>query len=249
MMGTNRLRQAARVLAGRPATPNETFEDMGPGFHELRALVAPFTMTGPERLLALHEAVKYIVDGEIPGAYVECGVWRGGSSMMAALTFESLGERRPLWLYDTFEGMTEPGEEDVKWSGESAASELAKAARRANARTTWSYATLEDVTANMGTTGYPGDLIRYVPGKVEDTIPAQAPDAIALLRLDTDWYESTRHELEHLWSRVSPRGVLIVDDYGHWQGARKAVDEFFAAQPLRPLLVRVDYTGRIAVKP
>ena len=83
---------------------------------------------------------------------------------------------------------------------------------------------------------------------MEETIPGRAPERIALLRLDTDWYESTRHELEHLWERLEPGGVLIIDDYGHWAGAREAVDEFFAKRSDAPLLTRVDYTGRIGVK-
>jgi O-methyltransferase len=111
------------------------------------------------------------------------------------------------------------------------------------ARNTWAYATLDDVRANMETTGYPS--VRYIVGKVEDTITAQMPERISLLRLDTDWYESTRHELEHLWPRLEPGGVLILDDYGWWDGARRAVDEY----ELPALLVRVGTEGaRVAVK-
>ena len=87
-----------------------------------------------------------------------------------------------------------------------------------------------------------------VPGLVEDTVPSQAPEVIALLRLDTDWYKSTWHELEHLYPRLSVGGVLIIDDYGHWEGARRAVDEFIEAKGLRLFLSRIDYTGRLAIK-
>ena len=80
-------------------------------------------------------------------------------------------------------------------------------------------------------------------------MPAEAPEEIALLRLDTDWYSSTKHELEHLYPRLAPGGVLILDDYGHWQGARRAVDEYFADNRITLLLNRVDGTARIAVKP
>ena len=83
---------------------------------------------------------------------------------------------------------------------------------------------------------------------MEDTLPEQAPSRIALLRLDTDWYESTRHELIHLYPRLSQGGVLIVDDYGHWDGCRLAVDEYFATEADPVLLTRIDYTGRICVK-
>src|ERR1051325_10354963 len=98
------------------------------------------------------------------------------------------------------------------------------------------------------------EAARYVAGytlegTVEETIPAQAPERIALLRLDTDWYESTRHELVHLYPRLVPGGVLIIDDYGHWEGARKAVDEYIAQNNLRLFLNRIDYAGRLAIKP
>jgi O-methyltransferase len=97
----------------------------------------------------------------------------------------------------------------------------------------------------MQSTGYPSDRVHYVKGLVEATVPQQAPDEIAILRLDTDWYESTKHELEHLWPRVRPGGVLIVDDYGHFEGARRAVDEFFGPGVF---LHRIDYTGRLVLK-
>ena len=96
--------------------------------------------------------------------------------------------------------------------------------------------------------GYPAERIHFVQGKVEETIPRVLPERIALLRLDTDWYESTRHELIHLYPKLCAGGVLVLDDYGHWQGSRKAVDEWMAQTGTRMLLNRVDYTGRIAVK-
>ena len=78
--------------------------------------------------------------------------------------------------------------------------------------------------------------------------PAASPPSIALLRLDTDWYESTYHELVHLYPRLSVGGILIIDDYGYWQGARRAVDRYFAEQGTRVFLSRIDETGRLAVK-
>jgi len=96
--------------------------------------------------------------------------------------------------------------------------------------------------------GYPEQQIHFVEGLVEETLPAEAPEEIALLRLDTDWYSSTKHELEQLYPRLAPGGVLILDDYGHWQGARRAVDEYFAENQITLLLNRVDSTARIGVK-
>jgi hypothetical protein len=185
----------------------------------------------------------------IPGAIVECGVWRGGSMMAVASTLRSLGStERDLYLFDTFEGMSPPSAADVDLGGQSAATALAGSSK-ADAGSYWCYASLEDVQGALAKVGYPADRLHYVKGKVEDTVPAQAPSQIALLRLDTDWYESTKHELAHLYPRLSSGGVLIIDDYGHWKGSRKATDEFMAATPDFGMLTRIDYTGRLAVKP
>jgi hypothetical protein len=120
--------------------------------------------------------------------------------------------------------------------------------RRGSDTSDWCYASLEDVRQNLASTGYGMERIAFVKGKVEDTLPGSAPDSISLLRLDTDWYESTLHELVHLFPRLSAGGVLIIDDYGHWRGARRAVDEYLRDNSIRMLFDRVDYSGRIAVK-
>jgi O-methyltransferase len=221
--------------------------DLEPEFVALYERCAPATMTSIERMYALYQAVRHVHAADIPGDVVECGVWRGGSSMLAALTLDSLGDReRSVWLYDTFEGMPPPADVDRSITGEHAAALLGRPGPAGE--DTRALASLEEVRANLAATGYPSDRLQFVEGKVEDTIPAVAPERISVLRLDTDWYESTRHELEHLWPRLSPGGVLIVDDYGHWQGARRAVDEFFAT--LEPVLLhRIDYTGRLVFKP
>lgn len=208
--------------------------------------VLPFSMTSPERILALRDAVRHVCRHGIDGDIVECGVWRGGSMMAAALTMLECGARRRIHLFDTFEGMPPPAAADRDLTGVSAATLLAAEQRESG--DTWAYSPLEQVRANLRSTGYPAELVRFVPGRVEETIPEAAPERIAVLRLDTDWYESTRHELEHLYPRLAVGGVLIVDDYGHWQGARRAVDEYLAASGARLLLSRIDYTGRMAVK-
>ncbi len=211
-------------------------------------VVRPFTMTSSERLYALIQAVRYVSAASVPGDLVECGVWRGGSMMAAARTLIECGDaKRELYLFDTFEGMSAPSEYDIAPDGSSAAA-LLSSSDRTDPNSAWCYATQEDVDAAMAGTGYPRGHIHLVKGKVEDTIPLGAPARIAILRLDTDWYESTRHELEHLYPRLSPGGVLIIDDYGHWAGCRRAVDEYFAARTMPLLLNRVDYTGRVAVK-
>ena len=112
----------------------------------------------------------------------------------------------------------------------------------------WGIAGLDLVKRNVASTGYPMELVSFCKGRVEETIPTSAPPQIALLRLDTDWYESTKHELVHLYPRLVSDGVLIVDDYGFWRGARKAVDEYFRERHEKVLLNRIDDTGRIAIR-
>lgn len=214
-------------------------------FSQLLAKCRPFTMTSKERMFSLYGCVEYVVRAGIPGDFVECGVWRGGSAMLIAHTLLALGiHDRRICLYDTFEGMSAPSELDKDFRGQDAQSMLD--AGTDQKEKVWCVADLADVQRNMGTTGYPSPLVTYWKGKVEDTIPRSAPDRIALLRLDTDWYESTKHELTYLYPRLEAGGVLIIDDYGHWQGCRRAVDEYFAEDPI--LLSRIDYTGRVGIK-
>jgi O-methyltransferase len=204
------------------------------------------TMTQPQKLFGLILATRYIVANRLPGTIVECGVWRGGSMQAAALTLLESGDTgRELHLYDTFEGMTPPEDVDRRVDGKRAAELL-----ETNSRDTrvWGVATLDDVQAGMAETGYPSDGVHFHVGPVEQTIPRDAPDSVAILRLDTDWYASTRHELEHLYHRLVPGGVLIIDDYGYWEGSRKATDEFFERIGERLLLSPLA-DGRIAVKP
>ncbi len=208
--------------------------------------VRPRTMTAPEKLNALILAIRYVVRHNIPGDVVECGVWRGGSMQAAAMTLIETGDTaRQLHLYDTFEGMSTPTERDRRHDGRSAAELLATSDRDAGV---WAVATLDDVQEALRETGYPPENVHYHRGKVEETIPAVMPDRISILRLDTDWYESTRHELRHLYPRLAPGGVLLIDDYGWWEGARQAVDEWLAESGIPLLLLRMA-SGRIAVKP
>ena len=222
--------------------------DMDPAFAEIYEQAAPFTMTSVERMYALYEGVKHVVGRNVPGDLVECGVWQGGSSMVMALTLAMLGDTsRKIHLYDTFAGMTRPAEVDRR--ARDGAEQITRWRHfQRGDHNEWCYASLAEVRANMATTGYPADNLVFVEGKVEDTLPAQAPADIALLRLDTDWYQSTRHELEHLFPRLAAGGVLILDDYGSFEGARQAVDEYFAENGIGLYLHRVDSTGRIAVK-
>jgi hypothetical protein len=223
--------------------------DLDPEIVRIVQDVREYTMTSSQRVAALCESVKYVVDSQIEGDIVECGVWRGGSMMAVAKTLRWLGDSsRTLRLFDTFEGMTPPTDNDVEFDGQTARTLLASSDKN-DAESVWCYAPLEGVRAVLSETGYDPERLVFVQGRVEDTLPESAPEQIALLRLDTDWYESTRYELEHLYPRLVPGGVLIIDDYGHWQGARKAVDEYISKHRLPILLQRIDYSGRSAIKP
>ena len=223
--------------------------DLEPEFFPLYERCRAFTMTSWERLYALYLTVRYVVRANVAGDFVECGVWRGGSMMMVALALLELGCRdRRLVLFDTFEGLPKPDEaRDVDIWGNRGIDGWAPH-RKSDQSSDWAYASLEEVRENIRSTGYPMSHVSFVKGMVEDTLPAQAPVTIAMLRLDTDWYSSTQHELEHLFPRLSRYGTLILDDYGHFKGARQATDEYLAKLQQPPLLVRVDYAGRVGIK-
>jgi hypothetical protein len=209
--------------------------------------VRPFTMTSPERVAALCQAIAYIEGRSIAGAVVECGVWRGGSMMAAALALLRLGSTsRPLYLFDTFDGMPPPSEIDRDWRGRSADELLREDGREADL--VRARCGLYETRAALSRTRYPWEKVVFVAGRVEETLPHDAPEQIALLRLDTDWYESTYHELDTLYPRLAPGGVLLLDDYGHWQGARQAVDDYFASRAEHVDLHAIDYTGRLVIK-
>ena len=220
----------------------KSFPDLSEEERQIVSSVKPFTMTSVERIVSLINAVSYISENKVEGDIAECGVWRGGSMMTVALTLLAHKDTsRELFLYDTYEGMSAPTDFDKSFDGVSAEWQMRQEAGK------WCYASIEDVRENILSTGYPKDKIHLVKGKVEETIPQTLPEKLSLLRLDTDWYESTKHELKHLFPLLAPEGILVIDDYGHWQGARRAVDEYFAEQNRKIYLHRIDYTGRIAV--
>lgn len=211
------------------------------------------TLTSPERVAALCAAVRHVVEAGVPGALVECGVWRGGSVLAILRTLLSLqATDRDVYLFDTFDSMPAPGELDVDLVGVSAASYHAQFDAGMDYDPAYDYLPFETVRRLLLASGYPEDRLHFIVGLVEDTVPRHAPPEVALLRLDTDYYASTRHELEHLAPRLAPGGVLIVDDYGHWLGSRQATDEYLAARRAAGVhlyLHRVDYSARLVVMP
>ncbi|MFL5762621.1 MAG: TylF/MycF/NovP-related O-methyltransferase [Bacteroidia bacterium] len=218
-----------------------------PAFAAIYEKCKSYSTCSVEPMYSLFRSVEYIVKNQIPGDLVECGVYKGGSAMMMALTLIHFKDRsRKIYLYDTFEGMSEPTEMDVDFQGNDAQKLLRVSEREKDL--IWCYGPLDEVKKNMLSTGYDPAAVVFVKGKVEDTIPGTIPAGISILRLDTDWYESTHHELVHLFPLLSKRGVLIIDDYGHWAGARKAVDEYFEKNSGALLLNRIDYTVRTGIK-
>src|SRR5258708_17852902 len=224
--------------------------DLEPEFLKLHESCRNETMTSIERMYARYQATCHVRDREIPGDLVECGVWRGGSAMLMASTLLAHGRTdRTIWLYDTFDGVLPPGDDDVQeMSGRRAAEILAEQERTAD-NPFWGIAPRTQVEHNLQRTGYPMHRFHLVPGDVLATIPREGPEAISLLRLYTDSYASTSHVLQQLYPSLSAGGVLIVDDYGYWRGARTPTDEYFQSIERRPLLHRIDYTGRIGIKP
>jgi O-methyltransferase len=222
-----------RVLAPR--------DDFPPDFERTEIedylSVAPYTLTGPLRTISLIRSIRYLVQNRISGDIVECGVWKGGSMMAVAKTLLRLNdEDRCLWLYDTYAGMSQPTAVDISVCNVSAQD------------LDYLRVGLDDVRKAVLSTGYDEGKVFFVKGRVEEALPARMPEQIALLRLDTDWYESTYHELVHLFPRLVRGGVLIIDDYGHWQGARKATDEYLQKNSICMLLGRIDFSARIGVK-
>lgn len=205
-----------------------------------------------DKLFTTYKAVEYVVRNDIAGDFVECGVFQGRHVALMALTLLRMGRTdRRLFLYDTFAGMTAPGEQDASRSGRNTVTLNRvrwKELQRGD-HNLWCYASLEEVQRHVFRTGYPQDRLQFVVGDIRKTVPNDFHAEIALLRLDTDWYELTAHELEHLYDRVAPGGVVVIDDYGCWEGSRKAVDEFFARRGILPLLCRTDRHERMFLKP
>ena len=224
--------------------------DINNNFIEEYKMIEAYTATSIERVYALKSAITYIIKNKIKGDFVECGVWKGGSCMLMAKTLVNEGEKeRKIWMYDTFDGMTEPTDDDCEIETNISGSDLLKnTPKNTDKFNMWAYAPLEMVKKNMKKTMFPEERIHFIEGKVENTLSKAKPQNIALLRLDTDWYESTKCELEQLYPLLSIGGVLIVDDYGHFSGAKKAVDEYFSNTNVKPLMNRIDYSGRLIIK-
>jgi predicted O-methyltransferase YrrM len=236
-------RRGFRVITRNSPDFDPIPRNVEPEFLAAYQRCGPQSTTSVDAMYALWRAVEYIVRNNIAGDFVECGVYRGGSTMLAAEALKHFGDAsRNLFLYDTFAGMTDPTPRDIDFAGRTPRDHLK--AWGAKTMSGMTNSPLDQVRANLATTGLAPHRFTFVQGKVEDTIPATLPPGqISILRLDTDWYESTRHELLHLFPRLTPGGVLIVDDYGFWRGAREACDEYFQEHHTQILLSRIDRNG------
>ena len=222
----SKLLEPVKALKNRWTT-EKSVQDAGSGGPddqdgETIKFVQPYTMTSPARIRALCSATRYVVDADIPGAIVECGVWRGG--MCAALA-GLLGPERAYYLLDSFEGLpladaAKDGDRALAWQGD-----VASPSYHDNCRAEMAWA-----DQAMARTGAP----RYtlVKGWFADTLPRFDPGPIALLRLDADWYESTLECLTALYPRVARDGLILIDDYDTWDGCTRAVHDYLSRHSL-----------------
>ena len=223
------------------------FDDLDPSFKPIMNSVKSFTMTSTERMFDLYKTIEYLVRADIPGDIVECGVWRGGSMMLVAKTLLLLKDtNRTLYCFDTFEGHPKPDSTwDIDLWGNNALDEWRKYQKKGT-NNNWGFVSIDEVQRNMESTGYPKEKIVLIKGRVENTAASLQKKALSLVRLDTDWHASTKVGLEEFWPKISNGGMLIVDDYGHYKGQRKAVDEFFEKNPV--MMHRIDYSCRSILK-
>jgi O-methyltransferase len=195
-----------------------------------------YSLLSVEAFYNLYRSVEYLARNRVPGDFVECGVFLGGA-ILAISDFAhhfGIGDRQ-FFLYDTFAGFpAETKELDLRGNP-------VNFQKHPNFRGTVDSVIAQSLCAK--------EQFHIVEGMVEETLPRTKPSAISLLRLDTDYYESTRVELTELYPLLASGGVLIVDDYGLFQGARRATDEFLEKQAKKPLLIRINFSVRTGVKP
>jgi hypothetical protein len=237
------------ALSGEAEYPRRHYNEEDLARQALK-IVDEHTMTSYERMVTLWQQVRYLDRAGIDGCLVECGTWRGGAMGMMALAHLASGPpTRTLHLFDSFEGLPEPDGAKDREMAVAYASGKAGGALQSIGRCV---GPLEDNQRLLHEIiGYPEALTTYHVGWFQDTVPAAVPGVgvIALLRLDGDWYESTKVCLESLGPRVSSGGIVVIDDYGKWPGCRQAADEFIARLSRPVFLSHIDASGRYYVVP
>jgi len=198
--------------------------------------VQPYSMTSIERITELYNSLEYVRLNNIGGDIVECGVWKGGNilGIMEYLHYHNINKN--IWLFDTFEGMTDPEENDIDLNNNHASTML-------HIPVVLAFSPIDEVKNNLSKSNFNKDSLRFIIGDVSETLKEKIniPKKISILRLDTDWYKSTKDELIYLYPKLVNEGVLIVDDYGHWRGSKQAVDEYFDGKNI--IIESIDYTG------
>lgn len=180
------------------------------------------------------EALRYVIDNNIEGSIVECGVNEGYFELLWINELINQGKERDIYMYDTFKGMPPPTKYDYTscnsphYKMDSTEVMQYWKERIIDENTNgWCFTPLEEVKRRLSSTGYPESRLHYIVGDVLQTLNVFVPEKIAILRLDTDWYESSKIELEKMYDKVVDGGVIIFDDYYHWEGQRRATDDFF----------------------
>jgi len=231
-----RARDPRFVADGAVRAVTQAWDCVSPSeFSSLYRQVKKCTMCSNARLRGLYRSVRCVVGREIPGDIVECGAARGGSAALMALTLRQLGARRRLWLFDTFEGLPAPSADDPDFEW-------------ANLFTGTCIGTLDEVRSLFRRLQL-SDNVEFVKGLFQETLPSTPVTQISVLHIDGDWYDSVKTCLDQLYDKVVSGGVIQFDDYGYWQGARRAVDEFISVREIRATLQRLDYSGRLLIKP
>jgi hypothetical protein len=219
-------------------------------FRDLYAKYYNYTMVPWHGLYTTYKAAHHVIKAGISGDIVECGVWKGGCTAIMMEVFKNAGQGgRQFWLYDTFEGMTTPSDSDVHFAGNKNAVKLFSDKKKKGEK--WSFSPLEECKQTIKLSDYPSENIKFIKGDVLETLPNEKPQSIALLRLDTDWYESTLAEMEHLYPLIRKGGVFISDDYGAWKGSYDAIHEYLKLNNINNLFMHIDtsYGGVSAIKP
>ena len=212
--------------------------------------ILKLTMVSQENLAFLVSVIKYLKKNQIKGDYAETGIWKGGISILSYQMFlEKNKKRKRFYLYDTFEGMVKPGKFDKKLNRD-LSQVMDKWKKTLKTKEGWNFSSLDEVKKNIIKICGKRSLKDFclIKGKVENSLKNKKnlPKKICLLRLDTDFYNSTKAELDYLFNRVSKGGVIIFDDYSNWLGAKKAIDNFFKNK--KYLLCKIDNNSRFIIK-
>ena len=213
---------------------------MSPDETGLLARISPYTMLNYARLKNVYTLSKRVIERKVEGGFVECGVWKGGCIGTMGLAARKMGEERELWLFDSFEGLKKPTEKDGQKG------RLYKEGRLLGISTEGCITKKEEVEDLLFfRLNFKGEVVHIIEGWIEDTLPVykERIGKISILRIDLDFYKSTKFCLYQLYDSVASGGYIIIDDYYDWEGCKTAVDEFIREKGLQPEIIQVDYSA------